>query len=118
MELIIKQDKSIQGKVLANKIHGKFPYKLYLEMIGNSIYGDYIAIISNEEITNNKSPIDTVIIQLEDKMSMDTQRLIRSNTQGIRPNTVSNKAAKYKVKEVNVLDIGRKPIMVFRPIKS
>ena len=51
-------------------------------------------------------------------MSMDTQRLIRSNTQGIRPNTVSNKAAKYKVKEVNVLDIGRKPIMVFRPIKS
>ena len=42
MELIIKQDKSIQGKVLANKIHGKFPYKLYLEMIGNSIYGDYI----------------------------------------------------------------------------
>lgn len=115
MELIVRKDKNIQGKVLASRIHGKFPYKVYLQMIGNSVYGEYIAIISNQEIKTGNSKIDTVIIQLEDKMSADTQRLIRTNAQGMRPNTVDNKAAKYKVKEVNILDIGKTPLMVFRP---
>ena len=116
MEIIIRKDKNIQNKILANKIHGKYPYKAYLQMIGNSLYGEYIAVISNTPIKTGESQIDKVIIQLEDKMSSATKKSINSNIQGMRPNTIDNKAARYKVKEVNVLEVGQTPILVFRPI--
>lgn len=116
MEIIVRKDKAIQNKVPANKIHGKYPYKSYLQMIGNSLYGEYIAVISNTPIKNGSEQIDRIIIQLEDKMSLTTKKSINSNMQGMRPNTVDNKTARYKVKEVNVLEVGQTPILVFRPI--
>lgn len=116
MEIIIRKDKAIKNKILANKIHGKYPYKAYLQMIGNSLYGEYIAVISNEPIKNSNEQIDKIIIQLEDKMSSATKKSINNNIQGMRPNTIDDKAARYKVKEVNVLEVGQTPILVFRPV--
>lgn len=115
MEIIIKKDTGLKEKVTANKIHGKFPYKTYLQLFGNSTYGDYIAVISNRPIQPN---LDTVVIQLKDKLSMGTKNSIRMNVQGNRPNSIDGSAERYKVKEVSVLDVGTTPLLVFRPVEK
>ena len=44
-------------------IHGEFPYKLYLEIIGTNVYGRYIVVVSNKEFKlqgNNKIPLSFI----------------------------------------------------------
>lgn len=114
MELIIKKDTVLKDKVLPNRIHGKFPYKTYLQMLGNCSYGDYIAIISNTPIPTG---LNQVIVQLGEKLSMETLHSIRMNIQGNRPNAIDSNAERYRVKEVSVLDVGNTPLLVFRPVE-
>ena len=37
-------------KVTVGSIHGKFPFKKYLQVIGTNLYGEYIVIVSNHQI--------------------------------------------------------------------
>ena len=116
MNIVIKRDKEYDT-VKATDIHGKYPYKLYLEIIGNSNIGRYIVIVSNK-ILNEIEPIDEITIQLVDKVST-ANKAARILRQGNRPNMVGNDYfIKYKVKEKSILDVGNNPIMVFRSVKE
>lgn len=116
MNIKIIRDKDYDT-VLAPEIHGKYPYKLYLEIIGNSNIGRYIVVVSNKQL-NEIEPVNEITVQLVDKVSTANKaaRIIR---QGNRPNMVGNDYfIKYKVKEKNILDIGNNKIHVYRSVKE
>lgn len=109
MLIDVVKDKDYSNKVQAMDIHGKYPYKIYLEVRGNSNIGKYIVIISSEQL-NKDSEIDEISIKLKDKIA---------NTNIIKPNTSTDGYyIHYKVKEVNILDVGDTPIMVYRSARE
>jgi hypothetical protein len=113
MILNIERDKNYSDKVIATDIHGKYPYKLYLEIKGSSKIGRYIVVISDEQL-NKDSSVEMISIKL-DKKKRKTPR-IESNTNIIRPNTVSNDDyyVNYKVRETSILEVGDSPILVYK----
>lgn len=114
MELNIIRDSLYKDRVQAISIHGKYPYKLYLEIKGNSNIGRYIVIIANSKLTDS-DVVDTISI----KLPSDKRRVVNVNTNIVKPNTASDGYyIKYKVKEVNVLDVGDTPILVYRSAKE
>ena len=114
MVLNITRDVSYKDKVSAMSIHGKCPYKLYLEVKGNSKIGRYIVVISNSQI-NKKQAIDSISIRLDN--SVRQSRSINTNI--VKPNTTSDGYfITYKVKEISVLDVGDTPILVYRSVKE
>lgn len=114
MVLNITRDVSYKDKVSAMSIHGKYPYKLYLEVKGNSKIGRYIVVISNSQI-NKKQAIDSISIRLDN--SARQSRNINTNI--VKPNTTSDGYfITYKVKEISVLDVGDTPILVYRSVKE
>ena len=60
--------------VTLDEIHGSYPYKLYLEVIGTNVFGKYIVIVSEDEIE----------IENPDKVQLEidrsTIRLLGNNT--------------------------------------
>lgn len=116
MNIKIIRDKNY-GTVSATEIHGKYPYKLYLEIIGNSNIGRYIVVVSNK-LLNEDEQIDEITIQLVDKVST-TNKLAKVIRQGNRPNIVGNDYfIKYRVKERSILDVGNNKIMVFNYVNK
>ena len=116
MNLKIIRDKNYDT-VSAPDIHGKYPYKLYLEIIGNSNIGRYIVVVSGKPL-NEEEPVDEITVQLVDKVST-ANRMAKVIRQGNRPNMVGNDYfLKYRVKERSILDVGNAQIQVYNSVKE
>lgn len=114
MVLSIERDPLYKDKVLAMDIHGKHPYKLYLEVKGNSNIGKYIVIISNKQL-NKDEKIDSVSIKLD----AANKQLKNANTAIIKPNmSLNGYHVTYKVRESTILEIGDTPILVYKSSKE
>lgn len=108
MTLRIALDKQYKDKVNPLEIHGKYPYKLYLEIIGNSNIGKFIVVISEKQIDN----VTDVEIQLE-----NTQH--KTMFMGNKPNLSSDGFfIKHKVRETTILKVKDTPIHIYRTLKS
>lgn len=107
MQIKIKKDKRYKNKVTPNEIHGKYPYKLYLETMGNCVYGRYIAVISNRQLNKN-GKVDSILVDVSDRVNKNKR--VQSN---VMPNTVSANIERYKVKEISILGIETTPMLVF-----
>lgn len=116
MNLKIIRDKNYDT-VNPMEIHGKYPYKLYLEIVGNSNIGRYIVVISDKQL-NSEEAIDEITVQLVDKVST-ANKVAKVIKQGNRPNMVGNDYfLKYRVREKNILDVGNNKIQVYRAVKE
>ena len=103
MQLKVVRDPAYNTKMHYKQIHGKFPYKTYLELKGNSKYGRFIAVVSDSKIED----ITEIAIKIED----NNRTAIDSMTNAIRKDYLI-----YKVKEINVLELETTPIFIFKPI--
>lgn len=112
MQLKVKKSKKYINKVVPNDIHGLYPYKLYLEINGNSMYGKYIVIISNNQL-NKAGKVDSIMVELSNDIKVPDKQ-----TSVIRPNLTANGTPVYSVKEVSILDVGNVPVQVFEPANA
>jgi len=112
MNILIKRKEDIDGKIKVKNIHGDYPYKLYLEIKGNNKYGQYIMVVSNEDL-HGKEPITSVCIKIKDKVK-------KKNNNGIvRPHSVNGEdSIYYNVREINFLDVQNEEMIVFTDIKT
>lgn len=121
MTLKIIKDKTYNKKVLSSEIHGKYPYKLYLEIKGNTNIGRYIVVVSDKQLNATES-IDEITIQLNNSKISILKRINNSteNQQNNRPGILSKecKEVSYKVKEANVLQLDNIELMVFKPVQT
>lgn len=116
MTIKIIRDKQYSEPVHAIDVHGKYPYKLYLEIIGNTNIGRYIVVISDKQL-NIEESVNSIIVQLTEKV-LNT-RSAKHLRQGNRPNMVGNEYfLKYRVKESDILKVGNNELLVFKPIKD
>ena len=106
MTLNIEENNSFGNTVKAYSIHGKFPYKAYLEILGNSTVGQYIVVVSNKPITTAGNKIENIVISRKHKSSIGA---------AVKLNTVSNGGynLSYKVKEISILDVKDKQLRLF-----
>ena len=114
MEIRIIQSKKFDKSVGYKEIHGKFPYKAYLEIIGNRKYGKTIAVISDKPISPTGEGVDSIIIQLVDKIP----RLSSTKTISTKPNILSQYELRFKTKEYSVLDVANEKMLVFECINK
>lgn len=113
MVLNIIRDESYKDKVSAISIHGKHPYKLYLEVKGNSNIGRYIVVIGNNQI-DEKDKVDSISI----KLNSNKRNVKNINTNIVKPNTTTDGYfVTYKVRESSILEVGNTPILVYRSVK-
>lgn len=107
------RSKNHEGKVSISEVHGKYPYKLYLEIRGNSNIGRYIVVVSNSQL-NKKEAVDEIKIKINNGsvQKKKKQQIVKPNMMG------DGFYTQYKVREVSVLDIGNVPILVYTPIKE
>lgn len=111
MSLVITRDENYKDKVKCIDIHGKYPYKLYLEIKGNSNIGRYIVIVGDKQL-NKDGEISDISIRI-------TSSKVKVNTNIVKPNTLNNGFyVTYKVKEVSIIDVGDEEIYVYRTTKS
>jgi hypothetical protein len=116
MILNIERDKKYEDKVIATDIHGKYPYKLYLEVKGNSNIGRYIVVVSEKQL-NKDNKVEKISIKLDTNGKKAPKK--ESNTTIVKPNTVKDGYyITYNVKEASVLDVGNIPILVYRAEKK
>lgn len=112
MVVEIKKSTQYNDKIVPNMIHGKHPYKIYLEIKGNSNIGKYIVVISNQDIKNGHN-IDSVTI----KRDLGNNINKNVNTMIVKPNTVNNMYyTTYRVKEVSILDVIETEMYVYECI--
>lgn len=117
MEIRIIQSSDYKEPVNYKAIHGKYPYKLYLEVKGNNRYGKYIAIISDKPIKQNDNEIESVVIQLIEKLP--DNRFIKKQQQiTTKPNFKSIYELTFKVKEHSVLDVEKEKMFVFKHLNK
>lgn len=118
MTLKIIKDKTYNTKMMPSEIHGKHPYKLYLEIKGNTNIGRYIVVVSDKQL-NLSDDIDEVSVQLKDNKVSIIKRLNSSNQQIARPGILSEECneVRYKVKETSVLQVESIPMLVFKPYR-
>lgn len=118
MTLKIVKDKTYNKKVLASEIHGKYPYKLYLEIKGNTNIGRYIVVVSDKQLNTTES-IDEILIQLNNSKISILKRInnMTENQQNSRPGILNEeyREVSYKVKETNILQVDSIELMVFKP---
>ena len=50
LDLAVKLNKKFDSRVSLKEVHGAFPYKYYVELIGANNIGRYIAIVGNEQL--------------------------------------------------------------------
>lgn len=112
MNIDIERDKSFKTKIKAKDIHGLYPYKLYLEIKGNSKLGKYIVVVSDTQL-NSKDKIDEIVIHLENAAIKSNNYI---NQQVSRPNMVDANKVKYKVRERNIIDVDDNYLIVFKPV--
>lgn len=101
MQLCIAPDKELPNKVPYRSIHGKYPYKLYLEVKGNCKYGRFIVVVSDK-------PFDEVDSVLVKDISQQSQ-----NSNGPKRETFV-----YNVRKVDIFEVGDTPINVFKIVKK
>lgn len=107
----ISRDKKYKEKVYAKDIHGKYPYKLYLELKGNTVLGKYIVVIDEKPISKNDELVSEINIHRQQKFANNKYR----DEQISRPAIASDDAIiHYNVKEVTILEVSDTPIFVFR----
>lgn len=115
MLLNIEKDKKHTDKVIPMSIHGKYPYKMYLEILGNSSIGRYIVIVSEKEISKNDK-VDSISIRISNNSKYKARANYNSTI--VKPNTSSDGyMIRYRVKEINILEVGETPIFVYRKTK-
>lgn len=99
----IIQDSSIKDKVNFKDIHGMFPYKKYLEMIGLCQFGKYIVIVSDKPIEDDCT---TVYIKNENMVQNGVGALL------------NKKFLQYRAKETDIFTVNDSKIFVFKPMKQ
>lgn len=50
LDLAVRLNKKFDGRVSLKDVHGAFPYKYYVELIGANNIGRYIVIVGNKQI--------------------------------------------------------------------
>lgn len=116
MTLSIKPDKEHTTQVKAMDIHGKYPYKLYLEIRGNTNIGRFIVVISDRQL-NKEEKVEDILVQVKEQESTSFFKR-RTQAQNAKPGMIGDGIFKrYKVRETNILQVGNEPVYVFRPIK-
>lgn len=113
MTIKIVKDEKYENKVKPQNIHGLYPYKLYLEVLGNSNIGKYIVVVSDKQL-NKKGEVDEIVIKIKN----EHKRRKRSENNIIQPNILNNGyGLRYRVKEVSILNVGNTEIDVYKPEK-
>lgn len=115
MLLSIIQDKNYINPVSAEDIHGLFPYKAYLEIIGNSNIGKYIVVVGNKPLSE-KEKITNILVYLKDAEA--SYRDTYNNSSVRKPNGINSFLVRYKVHEKSILDMKNKTVTVFNKIES
>lgn len=116
MTLNIKPDKEHTTQVRAMDIHGKYPYKLYLEIRGNTNIGRFIVVISDKQL-NKTEKVEDILIQVKEQESTSFFKR-KAQAQNTKPGMIGDGIFKrYRVRETSILQVGEEPIFVFRPIK-
>lgn len=106
MQLKIEEHASYKEKVPYTAIHGKFPYKLYLEVKGNCKYGRYIVVVSDKELKD----VESIQIKVNSKQSLDALQQI---------NVVKQRDfIIFNAKQVTVFDVANIPLYVFKPLED
>ena len=106
MQIKIEEHASYKEKVPYTAVHGKFPYKLYLEVKGNCKYGRYIVVVSNKELKD----VDSIQIKVNSKQSVDALQQI---------NVVKQKDfIVFNAKQVTMFDIINTPLYVFKLLED
>lgn len=88
------------------EIHGKYPFKLYLEMIGTNKYGRYIVIVSKQlvdfvgEYTKVRIIDDNNLVDSDKKLKTKRGTLAGN---GLLARMMLSKNVQYTVKKVNML---------------
>lgn len=116
MGMEIKRDKRYKHPIKGADIHGKYAYKLYLEILGNSNIGRYIVVVGKEPLTNGKQQVNEINVQLADKIKQYKDYTEKSNL--IKPNMINQYYVKYRVREKSILDLMNEPLFVFKQIKQ
>ena len=114
MKIDIVRDEKIKGTELASSIHGKYPYKIYLEVMGNSNIGKYIVVISNEQL-NKGNKVDEIVVLLSDKVNKYNKYKFES--QIAKPNMINQYFVRYRVREKSIIDVENMQLQVFKPVK-
>lgn len=106
MIAFVEKDNRYKNKVKALDIHGKHPYKAYLEIKGNSNLGKYIVVVGDKPICTET--IDEIHLKVQ-----------VTNTNILRPN-MDNKGCfiKYKTVETDILEVGDIEISVYKLLES
>lgn len=108
MGIKIMRHSGFKDKVLPSTIHGKYPYKAYLEIRGNSNFGSHIIVISKDDIS--KCGLDEISIRVSGRATTKNK-----TSEVVKPNTSNNGFyINYKVKELNILDIQDVAMYVFK----
>lgn len=106
MQIKIEEHASYKEKVPYTAVHGKFPYKLYLEVKGNCKYGRYIVVVSNKELKD----VDSIQIKVNSKQSVDALQQI---------NVVKQKDfIVFNAKQVTMFDVINIPLCVFKLLED
>ena len=108
MGIKVMRHEGFKDKVLPSTIHGKYPYKAYLEIRGNSNFGSHLVVISKDDIS--KSGLDEISIRVKGKSASKSK-----TSEVIKPNTSNNGFyINYKVREISILDIQDVAMYVFK----
>lgn len=101
MQLCIAPDKEFQNKVPYRSIHGKYPYKLYLEVKGNCKYGRFIVVVDDKPFAD----VDSILVKDASQQSQND-------------NGPKREKFVYNVRKVDIFEIGDNLITVFRLTKK
>lgn len=113
MTIKIVKDEKYENKVKPQSIHGLYPYKLYLKILGNSNIGEYIVVVSDKQL-NKRGEVDEIIIKIKN----EKKQRKRSENNIVQPNILSNGyGLRYRVKETSILEVGNTKIDVYKPEK-
>jgi hypothetical protein len=116
MKLEIIKNNNYLRPVSTKEIHGKFPYKIYLEIRGNTKIGRHIVIVSNNQL-QFKEDIDSIVVQLVDELGH--REKVKQSQQSNKPNILGDGyMLAYKVKEVDVLKVGDEKVEVYIPLSE
>lgn len=110
----IKRHEKYSEPVNIQDVHGEFPYKLYVEVIGTNAYGRYIVIVSSTPFEINDN--ETVKLHFVGG-EMGIKKQIRTRSGTITGNGAIAKRAissyvEYKGKQVNMVLLKKQGIQV------
>jgi hypothetical protein len=117
MKLDIIKSNRHRDAVNTKDIHGKYPYKLYLEIRGNTSIGRYLVVVSTVQL-DAREAVDQIVIHMADEKG-NIQKASRKNQENpiVKPNMSGNMyMLTYKVREVDVLKVGNEKLQVYMPL--